>query len=127
MAVNDNRPFYLNLLKIRLPLPGIISIMHRISGVFMFIAIPFVVFIFDLSLRDAGGFQQATELLSHPLALLVMLVLLWSLVHHFFAGIRFLFIDFDIGLDKQPSIQTSWVVLALEVLVIAAILLGIYL
>jgi succinate dehydrogenase / fumarate reductase cytochrome b subunit len=127
MAANDNRPFYLNLLKIRLPLPGIVSIMHRISGVFMFIAIPFVVFIFELSLRDQNGFRQATEMMSHPLVVVGMMVLLWSLVHHFFAGIRFLLIDFDIGLDKAPSIQTSWLVLVLEVLVIAAILLGIYL
>ena len=127
MAVQDNRPFFLNLIKIRLPLPGVVSIMQRISGVCMFIAIPFTMYIFDLSLQGRYGFDQAAELLSHPLVMLCLLVLLWSLVHHLFAGIRFLFIDFDIGVGKQGSIQTSWAVLVLEIIVIAGILLGVYL
>ena len=127
MAVKDNRPFFLNLIKIRLPLPGIVSFMHRVSGVFMFIATPFLIYLFDLSLQGRYGFDQAAEILSHPLVLLCLLVLLWSLVHHLFAGIRFLLIDFEIGLDKQRSVHTSWVVIALEVIVIAAIVLGVYL
>lgn len=125
MAVKDNRPFFLNLLKIRLPLPGIVSFMHRVSGVFMFIAIPFLVYIFDLSVRGSYGFDRAAQLLSHPLSLLALLVLLWSLVHHLFAGIRFLFMDFDMGLGKTRSVQTSWVVIVLEFLVIIAVGLGV--
>ena len=127
MAANDNRPFFLNLLIIRLPIPGIVSFMHRVSGVFMFIATPFLIYLFDLSLQGRYGFDRATELLAHPLVMLGLLVLLWSLVHHLYAGIRFLFIDFDLGVDKTRSVQTSWLVIGLEIVTIVAIVAGIYL
>lgn len=115
MAARDTRPFYLNLIKIRLPIPGVVSIMHRISGVLMFIAIPPIIYLFELSLRDAEGFARVTELLAHPLSRLFMLSLIWALLHHLFAGIRFLLTDFDIGLEKTRSRITAWTVIALEV------------
>lgn len=127
MAVKDNRPFFLNLIKIRLPLPGVVSIMHRISGVYMFIATPFLLYIFDLSLQGRYGFDQAAEILAHPLVMLCLLVLLWSLVHHLFAGIRFLLIDFEVGIGKQASVRSSWLVIALEIIVVGAVVLGVYL
>jgi succinate dehydrogenase / fumarate reductase cytochrome b subunit len=127
MAVKDNRPFFLNLIKIRLPLPGVVSFLHRVSGVFMFIAIPFLVYLLDLSLRGQMGFQRAAQILSSPLVVIALLVLLWSLLHHLFAGIRFLFIDFDMGVDKQPARQSAWLVFGLEAICFIAIVLGIYL
>ena len=63
MAVSDTRPFYLNLIKIRLPIAGVLSIFHRISGVFMFLAMPFLVYMLDLSLKGESGFSQAAEYL----------------------------------------------------------------
>lgn len=117
MAARDTRPFFLNLLKIRLPVPGVVSIMHRISGVFMFIAIPLVMYVFELSLRDAAGFAQASDWLAQPLVRLIVLLLIWALLHHLFAGIRFLLTDFEIGLGKEQSRMTAWAVIAAEVLV----------
>lgn len=117
MAARDTRPFFLNLLKIRLPVPGVVSIMHRISGVFMFVAIPLVIYIFELSLRDAAGFAQVADWLAQPLIRLVVLLLIWALLHHLFAGIRFLLTDFDIGLGKEQSRMSAWAVIAAEVLV----------
>ncbi|MDQ1363063.1 MAG: succinate dehydrogenase / fumarate reductase, cytochrome b subunit [Pseudomonadota bacterium] len=117
MAARDTRPFFLNLLKIRLPVPGVVSIMHRISGVFMFVAIPLVIYIFELSLRDAAGFAQVADWLAQPLVRLVVLLLIWALLHHLFAGIRFLLTDFDIGLGKEQSRMSAWAVIAAEVLV----------
>ena len=116
MAARDTRPFYLNLIKIRLPVPGVVSIMHRISGVLMFVAIPLVIYLFELSLRDEAGFAQASDILAHPLSRLILLLLIWALFHHLFAGIRFLLTDFDIGLDKSQSRITAWAVIVLEVL-----------
>jgi succinate dehydrogenase / fumarate reductase cytochrome b subunit len=124
MAVKDTRPFYLNLFKIRLPVPGVVSIMHRISGVFLFLAIPFSVYLLELSLRDEAGFHQAVALLAQPLIKLGILVLLWALVHHLFAGIRFLLTDFEIGLDKNQSRLTAWLVIVAEGITLAAILWG---
>ncbi|MFW2373943.1 MAG: succinate dehydrogenase, cytochrome b556 subunit [Gammaproteobacteria bacterium] len=127
MAVSDTRPFYLNLIKIRLPVAGMLSIFHRISGVLMFIAMPYLVYLLDLSLQGEAGFNRVAELLSHPLGILIQLILLWSLVHHFLAGIRFLLIDFDIGVGKQQSTNSAWLVFGLELIIIALIAAGVWL
>lgn len=112
----DTRPFYLNLLKIRLPIPGVVSIMHRISGVWMFLGIPVAIYLFELSLRDADSFSQVADFLMQPFIRLVTLLLIWALLHHLFAGIRFLLTDFDIGLGKAQSRVTAWAVIMAEVL-----------
>jgi len=125
MTVQDTRPFFLNLIKIRLPIPGIVSIFHRVSGMFLFLAIPCFVYLLDLSLQGEQGFHQATDLLSMPVVKLILLILTWSLVHHLFAGIRFLLTDFDIGLSKGQSIKTAWLVIIAEVATLALILLGV--
>ncbi len=114
MAVTDNRPFFLNLIKIKLPVPGFVSILHRVSGLLMFLALPPAVYLFDLSLQGEAGFTQAVNYLNLPLVKLFVLLILWSVVHHLFAGIRFLFIDFDIGVDRLPANRLAWLVLAVE-------------
>lgn len=124
MAAPDTRPFFLNLLKIRLPIPGIVSIFHRVSGIVLFLAIPVFVYMLDLSLQGQQGFQQAAEYLTHPLSKLILLGLTWSLIHHLFAGIRFLLTDFDIGLSKEQSSKTAWLVMIAEIVVMVLILLG---
>lgn len=118
MAAQDTRPYFLNLLKIRLPISAVVSIMHRVSGVLMFTAIPLIIYLFELSLRNAEGFAQVTEWLSHPLLRLTMLLLIAALLHHLFAGIRFLLTDFNIGLEKSQSRISAWLVIITEVLVL---------
>jgi len=127
MAVSDNRPFYLNLVKIHLPVTGFVSIFHRISGLLLFLAIPFFVYLFDLSLQGSAGFTQAADLLQHPFIQLLSLVLLWSIVHHLIAGIRFLLTDFDIGLEKQQAIRFAWGVFIIEAIIFAFLAVEIYL
>lgn len=125
MAVSDNRPFFLNLLKIHLPVTGFVSFLHRISGLLLFLAIPFSVYLFDLSLQGSTGFERAATLLEHPLIQLLSLLLLWALLHHLFAGIRFLLTDLDIGLDKPQAVRSAWTVFVLEVIVLLLIVAGI--
>ncbi len=125
MAVSDNRPFFLNLLKIHLPVTGFVSFLHRISGLLLFMAIPFSVYLFDLSLQGIAGFDRAASLLAYPVMQLLSLLLLWSLLHHLFAGIRFLLTDLDIGLDKPQAVRSAWAVFVLEVIVLLLIVAGI--
>lgn len=125
MAVSDNRPFFLNLLKIHLPVTGFVSILHRISGLLLFIAIPFTVYVFDLSLQGSAGFDRASVLLVHPVLQLLGLLLVWSLLHHLFAGIRFLLTDLDIGLAKVQAVRSAWTVFVLELVVLILIVAGI--
>ena len=117
MSVSDppvvkRRPVYLNLVRIRLPLPGIVSILHRISGAALFLfAIPLVLFAMQTSVESAAGFASLQSMFANPLCKLVLVGLLWAYLHHFFAGIRYLLIDLHIGDDLAPTRQSSVAVL----------------
>ena len=113
--MTDNRPVYLNLFKIRLPTTGIVSFAHRVSGVFLFLAIPFSIYLLDLSVTSVQGFEHSMQMLQRPVMQLILLILAWALVHHFLAGIRYLFLDFDIGIDKAGSNKSAWSVIVTEV------------
>lgn len=123
--MTDKRPVYLNLFKIRLPLTGIISFAHRITGVILFLSLPFVVYMLDLSIESEQSFQAAQLMLKQPLVILVQILILWSIAHHFFAGIRFLLIDAEIGVEKSQARLGSWIVLLAEVLTLFAIICGV--
>ena len=124
--IRGKRPVYLNLLKIRLPVMGMVSLAHRASGVLLFLAIPFSIYLLDLSLLSKAEFASVIQLLNHPLVLLIELALIWSLAHHFFAGIRFLLIDADIGVEKASARTGAWLVIIAEMLTVA-ISIGCYL
>jgi succinate dehydrogenase / fumarate reductase cytochrome b subunit len=110
--VIKRRPVYLNLVRIRLPLPGIVSILHRISGAALFLfAIPLVLFAMQASLESEAGFASLKSMFANPLCKLVLVGLLWAYLHHFFAGIRFLLIDLHVGDDLAPARQSSVAVL----------------
>lgn len=127
MAAIDNRPFYLNLIKIHLPVTGFVSILHRVSGLLLFLAIPFSIYLLDISLQGKAGFESAAKTMQQPILQLLALILLWSIIHHLIAGIRFLLTDFDIGLEKKQANRFAWLVFVLEALAFAAIVAGIYL
>lgn len=122
-----SRPVYLNLLKIRLPLAGMVSFAHRISGVLLFLVLPFSVYLLDQSVQSADSFAAVKQLLNQPLILLLQIVLLWSIAHHFFAGIRFLLIDAEIGVEKAPARFGSWMVFMAEAVTMLIIIGGVYL
>ena len=121
----DTRPVYLNLIKIRLPLAGIVSFAHRISGVLLFLFLPFSVYLLDLSVQSAESFSAVKQLLNQPLMLAVQMLVLWSIAHHFFAGIRFLLIDAEIGVEKSQARIGSWLVFLAEAIAIVLIIVGV--
>ena len=123
--MTNKRPVYLNLLKIRLPLTGMVSFAHRITGVILFLSLPFVVYILDLSIESEASFQHAQQILNQPLMMLVQILLLWSITHHFFAGIRFLLIDAEIGVEKSQARFGAWLVLLAEAITLVAIIYGV--
>jgi succinate dehydrogenase / fumarate reductase cytochrome b subunit len=117
------RPVFLNLFKIRLPIAGIMSIIHRGTGVLMVLAIPLMIYLLELSLSGSSGFTQVKALLSLGVTKLLLFLFLWALTHHLLAGIRYLLIDIDIGVDKPLFRQTAWAV-TLAAPVLALMLLG---
>ena len=105
-----SRPKYLNLLKIKLPITGIVSIAHRISGILLVLSIPIWLYVLELSLSDAQGFHEASEITNGFLFTLMSIACFWALIHHVLAGIRYLLIDIDIGVDKEPALEgAKWV------------------
>jgi succinate dehydrogenase / fumarate reductase, cytochrome b subunit len=123
-AAKKQRPKYLSLpailFQIRLPLPGWVSILHRISGallVFPFAA--WALYLLDVSLRSEQGFSHAREYLSLPVAKLGLLLLVWAYSHHFFAGIRYLLLDLNKGIELKAARISSAVVIAASLAVTA--------
>jgi len=106
----DTRPVYLNLLRIRQPITAISSIGHRISGVLLFLSIPFIILALQHSLSGPDGYQQLATLFDNGFTKLIVLLVAWSLAHHFFAGIRFLLLDIDWGVDIATARKTAMIV-----------------
>ena len=106
------RPVYLNLVRIRLPLPGIVSILHRVSGAALFlIGIPLALWALEASLASAAAYDNLVGAFAHPLAKLVLLGLVWAYLHHLCAGIRFLLLDLHRGIELKPARQSSAIVI----------------
>ena len=118
-AARKARPKYLSLrallFEIRLPLPGWVSILHRISGallVFPFAA--WLLYMLDASLQSESGFDRVKGYLHLPLVKLGLLVFIWAYCHHFCAGIRFLLLDLNKGVALAPARLTSIAVLVVS-------------
>ena len=109
------RPVYLDLPRIRLPLPGIVSILHRVSGALLFLAgIPLLLYGVAGSLASPEAYAEMKASFAHPLAKLVLLGILWAYLHHFCAGIRYLLLDIHRGIELEPARRSSAVVLVLS-------------
>lgn len=114
-ATARKRPKFLALHQIRLPIPGIVSILHRVSGAGLFLFLPLLLWLFDRSLGSAVAFDAYRDTVSSPLVKLILFGLLWAYLHHFCAGIRFLLLDFHVGSDLEPARRSSYAVLVMGI------------
>ena len=120
-----NRPIFLDIISIRLPIPGIVSILHRISGVLLFISLPLLLWLLAGTPDNAAAFESYRAFVAHPLVKIGLIGLLWAYLHHFFAGIRFLFLDAHKGLALNTARTTAKTVMALALICTA--ILGVWL
>jgi succinate dehydrogenase / fumarate reductase, cytochrome b subunit len=97
------RPVFLDLRRIRLPVNALASILHRISGVLLILFIPVLLWLLQRSLSGPEGFAAAQDWLRHPLVLAGLLLLLWSLLHHLVAGLRYLLLEMGIGESREGA------------------------
>lgn len=110
MNLKRKRPKFLNLFAIHLPVTGVTSFAHRISGALMILALPGLIYIFGLSVRDGAGFAASLTMLhTWPVKLLGTLMV-WAITHHILAGIRFLLMDIDIGEHLVVAKASAWLV-----------------
>ena len=111
--VRKPRPKYLNLqaliFEIRMPVSARLSILHRISGGLLFVALVWLLWMLDLSLSSEAAFAKIKHYCGLWPVKLALLVLVWAYCHHFCAGIRHLFLDLDKGLEKETARLTSFI------------------
>ena len=113
----------------RMPPPALVSILHRISGALLFLALPFLLWLFDLSLISEDSFDRMALIGSSIFVKLVLLALLWAFMHHFVAGIRYLILDLLVGLDREQARKNALAVFAVSLpltLVAALKLFGVF-
>ncbi|MDR2636907.1 MAG: succinate dehydrogenase, cytochrome b556 subunit [Zoogloeaceae bacterium] len=114
------RPKHLGLVEIlfqiRLPLPGKLSILHRLSGVGLFLLLGPLIALFQLSVTSPEAFRQFQDISTQPFVRLILAGLIWAYMHHFCAGIRFLLMDMHIGVDLLSARRSAVVVFAVSVL-----------
>ena len=128
--VKKDRPVYRNiglaqLVKYRLPWAGKVSILHRISGA----ALPFILYLFDQSLASELSYQKFQAFTGSFFVKIICLGLIWAFLHHFCAGIRYLLLDLEIGVEKSEANRSAIIVFSLGLALTAVVglkLFGLY-
>ncbi|MEO8103253.1 MAG: succinate dehydrogenase, cytochrome b556 subunit [Betaproteobacteria bacterium] len=106
------RPKYVDINILHLPVPGLVSIFHRVTGVVMFLfLIPALLFLLQCTVGSEAGFSRWKSYFSEPVVKLVLLGFVWAYMHHFFAGIRYLLLDAHIGVALAPARLSAKIVL----------------
>lgn len=121
MGKNNKRPVHLNLFVIRLPVTGVVSIVHRLTGVLLVLVFPFFLYLLQESLRDPAGFENVRELLRRPTWRVLSLLALWLVAQHFFSGLRHLLLDVEIGMERVQARLSAWLVFAASLLTVVAV------
>lgn len=120
MQRDKRPPVYLDLLRIRQPVTAIVSIGHRLSGVFLVLCIPFFIWLLARSLGSADGFADVAALMASGVFKAFALVATWALAHHLLAGVRLLLIDIRVGTERDTAKRTARGVLIAEVVIVLA-------
>lgn len=112
----------------RLPLAGLVSILHRASGGLMFILMPFIIWMFDTSLTSEISYAQFTAVFAGGVGFLpgwffklVALALIWAYLHHFIAGVRHLWMDATHAVTLEFGRKSAVFTLALSVVLTLAL------
>lgn len=127
IAARKVRPEFRNIhvsqiLSYRLPPAGIVSILHRLSGVLLFlVGIPFCLYLLQQSLTSEISFESYRAIVGSIPGKLVLLVLLWAFLHHAIAGIRYLLLDRHMGILKESSRLSAQIVLIVSLLLTAVL------
>jgi succinate dehydrogenase / fumarate reductase cytochrome b subunit len=123
--VKDNRPKNLDFSTLRLPLPAITSILHRVSGVFIFAGIAVLMWLFSESLSSEQGFNNVAMWMDSLIVKLLIWAVISGLLYHLIAGIKHLLMDLGIGETLDGAQTGAKLVVALSV--ISIVLTGVWL
>ncbi len=124
-TVNRQRPINLDLATLKFPPMAIASILHRMSGVLIFLGLPFLLYLLSLSLESTSSFETLRQQLSWPYFKFTLWVVSSALAFHIFVGIRHLLMDFGLGEELEFARRSAVVTMALAALMV--LFLGIWL
>lgn len=121
-AAPKPRPKYYDLNLAHLPPPGIVSILHRISGFALFFPIlPLLLLAMSDALSSQLGYNTWRDFFARPIVKLITLGVVWLYAHHFWAGIRYLLLDVHVGIQKAPARTSAYLVLVMGIVTTALI------
>lgn len=121
IAVKKPRPVNLDLGTIALPVTAKASILHRVSGVFLVVAVAVLLYLLDLSLGSQQGFEQVRHILGSLHAKIILWMVLAGLIYHSVAGVKHLLMDLGIGETLAGGLMAARLVFALSgVLIVLA-------
>lgn len=123
--MNKERPINLDLTKFHFPPMAIVSIIHRITGVLLFLFIPIFLSLLDVSLTSADGFHRINMVLQNGWMKFLMWLVLCSIFYHIVAGIRHLIMDFGVGESVGQGRASAYAVFGLAIILF--ILAGVWL
>jgi succinate dehydrogenase / fumarate reductase cytochrome b subunit len=112
----DKRPVNLNLLTIRFPVTALASILHRVTGVFLFLAIPSFLYGFQQALASAASFDKLQVFIAHPAVKIWIGLVICAFYYHLLAGFRHILMDFGVGEEKSSGRMTAMIVIALSII-----------
>jgi succinate dehydrogenase / fumarate reductase cytochrome b subunit len=135
---DQERPVYRNIhvsqiVGYRLPPAGIVSILHRVSGALMFLLLPFVIWLFDVSLTSEISYERFTSAFVAGVGVLpgwfmklVALALIWAYLHHFIAGLRHVWMDMTHSVSLAQGRVSAWITLASSAVLTVALAMKLF-
>ncbi len=125
MKAKATRPVFINLWRIKFPIPAIISILHRVSGVIIFLAMPILLYFLSQSLISQESFDHLASILIHPAVKIICWLIVAAVIYHTLAGIRHLFMDAGIGESLEAARTSAYLVIIISAVLI--LLAGVWL
>jgi succinate dehydrogenase / fumarate reductase, cytochrome b subunit len=113
----SSRPMHLDLTRMKFPPMAIVSVMHRISGVLLFLLLPFMLYLLHTSLQSQDSFEQLHHFMALPSVSFFLWVLVCAVSFHFLAGVRHMLMDCGLGESLQAGRVTAYLIIVLEVIV----------
>ncbi len=110
MLEKQQKPKFLNLVQIAMPVTAVASILHRLSGLLLALFLPVFIYGFYLSTQGKTQFDQLMGYFENPGIQILLIILVWTITHHVFAGIRYLLIDIELGVSLSTARMSAWIV-----------------
>lgn len=123
MNSSQRRPVFLDLTKLKFPLPAIVSILHRISGIVIFLSLPLWLWMLSQSLRSQQSFAQLQQQITQPFFKIILFLASAAIIYHVVAGIRHLIMDLGFAETLKGGRIAAWT--ALLVSIVLVILVGV--